>query len=141
MKLKSFPATVDSLDSMRQHIKEVAQNAELGKKATYNLLVAIDEIATNIILYGYQDTGLSGNIDVTTEVLNNQLRVTFEDDAVPFDPTVRELPGKEDFELPLEERPIGGLGIYLTINGVTDFLYEYVNKRNRNIFIVDITSS
>lgn len=138
MELKTFPATVDSLDPLRQYIKEVSQQAGLDKKATYNLILAVDEIATNIILYGYEKAGLEGIIDVITEVSENRLKVVFEDDAVPFDPTARELPDEEDFDLPLEERPIGGLGIYLTVNGVSEFSYEYVNNRNRNIFEVDI---
>lgn len=138
MELKTFPAVIDSLDSIRQYIKAVAQEAGLDKKASYNLLVAVDEIATNIILYGYQEDELEGVIDVTTEKTDKHLKVVFEDDAVPFDPTIRELPDEEDFNLPLDERPIGGLGIYLTINGVSEFLYEYINNRNRNIFIVDI---
>jgi serine/threonine-protein kinase RsbW len=138
MELKTFPAVIDSLDSIRQYIKAVAQEAGLDKKASYNLLVAVDEIATNIILYGYQEDELEGVIDVTTEKTDKHLKVVFEDDAVPFDPTIRELPDEEDFNLPLDERPIGGLGIYLTINGVSEFLYEYKNNRNRNIFIVDI---
>lgn len=138
MELKTFPAVIDSLDSIRQYIKAVAQEAGLDKKASYNLLVAVDEIATNIILYGYQEDELEGVIDVTTEKTDTHLKVVFEDDAVPFDPTIRELPDEEDFNLPLDERPIGGLGIYLTINGVSEFLYEYKNNRNRNIFIVDI---
>ncbi len=138
MELKTFPAVIDSLDSIRQYIKAIAQEAGLDKKASYNLLVAVDEIATNIILYGYQEDELEGVIDVTTEKTDKHLKVVFEDDAVPFDPTIRELPDEEDFNLPLDERPIGGLGIYLTINGVSEFLYEYKNNRNRNIFIVEI---
>jgi len=101
-------------------------------------LVAVDEIATNIILYGYQEAEFEGIIDVTIEKIDNRLKVIFEDDAAPFDPTKRALPDEEYFDLPLDEREIGGLGIYLTINGVSEFLYEYVNNRNRNIFIVDI---
>lgn len=138
MELKTFPAVIDSLVSIRQYIKEVAQEAGLDKKVTYNLLVAVDEIATNIILYGYQEAEFEGVIDVTIEKIDNRLKVIFEDDAAPFDPTKRELPDEEYFDLPLDEREIGGLGIYLTINGVSEFLYEYVNNRNRNIFIVDI---
>ncbi len=140
MELKTFPAHVDSLDPLRQYVKEISQQAGLDKKATYNLILAVDEIATNIILYGYQNAGLEGIIDVKTEVADNQLKVIFEDDAAPFDPTTRELPDQEDFDLPLDERPIGWLGIYLTVNGVSEFKYEYSDNRNRNIFIVDIKS-
>ena len=139
MVLKTFPAVIDSLESIRQYIKAVAQEAGLDKKASYNLLVAVDEIATNIILYGYQEDELEGVIDVTTEKTDKHLKVVFEDDAVPFDPTIRELPDEEDFNLPLDERPIGGLGIYLTINGVSEFLFSLLQCRKWSILI--ITSS
>ena len=62
------------------------------------------------------------------------LTITLEDTAAPFDP--RGLPRPEQTELPLEERPIGGLGVFLTMENVDQFRYEYVGNRNRNIFVM-----
>lgn len=138
MESKTFPGILDSLDPIRQHIKELSNQAGLDKKSTYNLMLAADEIATNIILYGYEQAGQSGNIEVLSEIADNQLKIVFEDEAVPFDPTARDLPDADDFSIPLEERQIGGMGIFLTINGVDQFLYEYANNRNRNIFIMNV---
>ncbi|MGV3558750.1 ATP-binding protein [Larkinella arboricola] len=135
MERKTFPGTLDSLADIRQVAKEEAQRVGLSKKAAYNLMLAIDEIATNIIVHGYEEAGRSGSVDVVTEVADGQLILTLEDDATPFDPLQRGLPGEETFTQPLEERPIGGMGIYLTINGIDEFRYEFVNNRNRNIFI------
>ncbi|MDB5240900.1 MAG: anti-sigma regulatory factor [Spirosoma sp.] len=136
MERKTFPGILDSLEDIRQVVKEESQRVKLSKKATYNLLLAVDEIATNIIVHGYEETGTQGTVDLIIEHTDGQLSVILEDDATPFDPLKRELPKEDFFSMPLEERPIGGMGIHLTINGVDEFRYEFVNHRNRNIFIM-----
>ena len=138
MESKSFPGNVDSLDSLRGYVGELAEKAGLAKKPTYALKLAIDEIATNIILYGYQAAGLEADFDVLSEITGSELTVILEDIAAPFDPLAKELPGSDDLTKSLEEREIGGLGIFLTINGVDDFSYEYVNGKNRNKFVMNI---
>jgi len=134
MESKIFPGTVESIDLIRQYIAELSQQAGLSKKAGYNLRLAADEIATNIVLYGYEEAGREGNIEVLHKLTDEGLEVVFEDTAAPFDPLARELPDEEDLSQPLEERKIGGLGIFLTVKGVDDFSYERVADRNRNIF-------
>ena len=138
MESNTFPGTLDSLDDIRQLVKEKAQAANLSKKAAYNLMLALDEIVTNIVLYGYEQAGKEGVVEVMTEQTEGQLKIIVEDDATPFDPLQRDLPDESEFSKPLEERSIGGMGIFLTINGVDSFQYEYVNNRNRNIFIMNI---
>ncbi|SFC36783.1 ATP-binding protein [Spirosoma endophyticum] len=138
MERKTFPGTLDSLEGIRQEVKEESQRVGLSKKATYNLLLAIDEIATNIIMHGYEENDKSGVIDLQIDHRDNQIEVTLEDDAPPFDPLQHTLPTEEFFNKPLEERPIGGMGIHLTINAVDKFRYEFANQRNRNIFVVKV---
>ncbi len=136
MQSKTFPGTVESIDAIRQYIAALAQNAGLDKKASYNLKLAADEIATNIVLYGYEEPGLDGTIEVLHEQTEEALTVILEDSSAPFDPLARELPDAEDLTKPLEERQIGGLGIFLTIKGVDEFSYERVDGKNRNVFRV-----
>lgn len=138
MESKSFPGVVDSLDELRGFIGDLCQSAGLSKKATYNLKLAVDEIATNIILYGYQATGLEGEIDVLNEVTDQKLTVILEDIAEPFNPLEKRELDELDLNKPLEEREIGGLGIFLTIKGVNGFFYEYTGGRNRNKFVMNI---
>jgi serine/threonine-protein kinase RsbW len=134
MESQIFPGTVESIDLIRHYIADLSQQAGLNKKAGYNLRLAADEIATNIVLYGYEEAGREGNINVLHKLTDEQLEIIFEDTAAPFDPLARELPDEEDLTLPLEERKIGGLGIFLTVKGVDEFSYERVADRNRNIF-------
>ncbi len=138
MERKRFPGTVDSLDTLREYIGELSVKAGLTKKSTYSLKLAIDEIATNIILYGYEAAGLKASYTVESEITDESLTVVLEDVAAAFDPLAREMPDDEDLTMALEDRAIGGLGIFLTVNGVDEFGYEYTDGKNRNKFVMKI---
>ena len=62
------------------------------------------------------------------------LEVVLEDSSPAFDPFSRESP--DDLDSPLEERDVGGLGIFLAGANVDEFRYEHVAGRNRNIFVM-----
>ena len=130
----TLPGILDSLSAIGQYVNTVALAAGLDKKVAYRLRLAVDEIATNIIIHGYQEAGLSGDVVILSEIDQDALTITLEDTSAPFDP--RGLGRPEQIDRPIHERPIGGLGIYLTIESVDKFDYEYVNNRNRNIFVV-----
>jgi anti-sigma regulatory factor (Ser/Thr protein kinase) len=94
----------------------------------------VDEIATNIIVHGYDEAGIDGDVTLTATMNDQTLTIAIEDEARPFDPRQRVAP--DDLDRPLEDRQIGGLGVYLAMNGVDEFQYEYIGNRNRNIFVM-----
>jgi serine/threonine-protein kinase RsbW len=98
----------------------------------------VDEIATNIISYGYMDAGPSAEITIGEEIRGDMLIVTLEDQGPAFDPRTRPMPDAEDLAKPLEERTIGGLGIYLATQAVNRFDYRREGGRNLNVFEVKI---
>jgi anti-sigma regulatory factor (Ser/Thr protein kinase) len=132
----AFPGQLDSLGLIRGYVKDAAASCSLGTAPAYQLMLAVDEIATNIILHGYQEHGLSGELVVSCAAGDGLLRITLEDTAAPFDPRAVPLPGAEDLARPLDDRPMGGLGIYLTVNGVDRFDYRREGDRNINLFEV-----
>ncbi|MBF0536668.1 MAG: ATP-binding protein [Nitrospirae bacterium] len=138
MKTKGFPAVLDSLSPIREFVIEEATGVGLDKKKTYNLALAIDEIVANIISYGYMENGLEGVIDLEVQTSGNQLRVSMYDDTKPFDPFQQRDVEEETLQKPLEDRPIGGLGIFLAISGVDEINYTRVDNRNRHTFVVTI---
>lgn len=138
MQTKIFAGTLDSLSPIRQYLKSIAGNTGLNKKATYNLQLAADELVTNTILYGYEDVGFKGDITIFSEITANQLVVTIKDSASPFDPYSKKMPSKEDLSKPLHERPIGGLGIFLVLDALDEFRYEFKDGCNHNILILNI---
>jgi anti-sigma regulatory factor (Ser/Thr protein kinase) len=132
-----LPGTLDALEPVADFIKAAAEAAGLDSRATYKLRLAVDEIATNVVTYGYERAGCAGDLKVTVEIDPKTLTISLEDTGVTYDPV-----DSLDLEIgnvhkPLEQRPIGGLGVYLAIKGVDRFVYERHENRNCNIFIVN----
>lgn len=132
----SLPAVLDSLAALRSYAREAAAGAGIDADRSYQLQLAVDEIATNIISYGYKDTGPRAEISICGEVRDDTLVITLEDRAPAFDPRTMRMPNAEELTKPLEERTIGGLGIFLAIQGVDRFDYRREGERNLNIFEV-----
>jgi serine/threonine-protein kinase RsbW len=124
--------SLDSLSAIRAYVDRAAAEAGLDRRAAYRLRLAVDEIATNIVNYGYERANLSGDILVRATLDDAWLTVALEDSGVPYDPTAHATPS--DLDAPLAERPIGGLGIFLTQIGVDDFRYEHRDGHNVNAF-------
>ncbi len=134
--MESFvvPGTVESLGPIREFVRSKAAEASLDKKRTYRLQLAVDEVASNIVIHGYDDNGLAGEIQVLAEQTPEHLVITLVDSAIPYDPYSRVMP--TDLDAPLHDRAIGGLGVFLAINNVDQFMYRFVDGRNHNIFVV-----
>ena len=130
----TLPGNLDSLDAIGQYVMQAAVDAGLDKKPAYRLRLAVDEIATNSIVHGYDEAGLTGTLNIRAEMDPAFLKIILEDEGNPFDP--RQIPPPAHKDLPIEERPIGGLGVYLTLKGVDEFQYERTGRLNRNIFIM-----
>lgn len=124
--------SLDSLSAIRDYVDRAAAAAGLDRRANYRLRLAVDEIATNIVNYGYERANRCGDILVRATVDDVWLSVALEDSGIPYDPTTAAPP--PDLDDPLEDRRIGGLGIFLTQIGVDDFRYEYRDGRNVNVF-------
>ncbi|HEY9850440.1 MAG TPA: ATP-binding protein [Leptolyngbyaceae cyanobacterium] len=133
----TLPGTLDSLGAVANYVMTAAAQAGLDKSKSYKLRLAVDEIATNIIIYGYEEARTQGNLDLQANIDDASLTISIEDTAKHFDPFSKLAAEEEKIPLPLEERPIGGLGVYLAIQGVDKFFYERVGERNRNTFVVN----
>lgn len=134
---KAFPVSLDALKDMRDYVAAAAAGLPIDKKKLYNLQLAVDEIATNIVLY----SGLSGEnakIFMTSEIKEKSLIIQLRDQGIPFDPRHKLETEKASLGKPAEERRIGGLGIYLAITGVDNLLYEYKHGFNVNKFKLNI---
>ncbi len=90
-----------------------------------NLL--LDEIVINIISHGYDDER-EHQILVTLALENGVLAIRVEDDGRPFNPL--DVPGP-NLDLPIEERPIGGLGVYIA-RSIADQM-DYRRDAGRNV--------
>jgi serine/threonine-protein kinase RsbW len=129
-------ARLEALSAIGAYIREAAAQAGLDSRSAYRLRLAVDEVATNVIVHGrpLEHSG-DDKIMLTAEIDDGTLTITLEDAGPPFDPSGHPWEA-ESINKPLEERPIGGLGVFLALKGVDEYQYERVGVRNRSKFIV-----
>ncbi|MDL2256275.1 ATP-binding protein [Parabacteroides sp. OttesenSCG-928-K15] len=121
---------LDQLRLLHEFIEQSAGLFALDPKMCMQLNLALEEAVTNIILYAYP--GEKGkDILIRVEKKEESLVVTLVDSGIAFDPTAKEAP---DTTLALDERPIGGLGIHLVKQLMTEV--KYVREGNKNILIM-----
>jgi serine/threonine-protein kinase RsbW len=92
----------------------------------HSMNLALEELVTNIISYGYDDEH-EHVIGIELALQPDSLRARIEDDGTPFNPMESRRP---DIDLPLEERPIGGLGILLVSRLMDEIAYERRDGKN-----------
>jgi serine/threonine-protein kinase RsbW len=117
---------VEELPVMAAKVEELAEKWELPVPLTMNLNLVLEEAVSNVIFYGFNDKE-KHEIDITFTLDDKILSIEIKDDGIPFDPTLRKQP---DIDLPAEERPIGGLGIFLISKIMDTVNYKRVNNQN-----------
>jgi anti-sigma regulatory factor (Ser/Thr protein kinase) len=130
-------ATLESLAAIRAFVVRESEAAGLDNRASYRLRLAVDEIVTNIVVHGRPaDAGAEATIGLDAVLADDRLTIVVEDRGPAFDPLTLETPEADDLKRPLEQRAIGGLGVFLAIRGVDEFRYERTSGANRNVFVV-----
>src|SRR5947209_19180931 len=114
----TVPGNLDALKPVRDYTAKIAKAAGLSDPVVYKLCLAVDEIATNVVMHGYEEAGISGDIEVSAGVFDNSFQVQLKDHGQPYDPASHEQPADTDLGLPLEDRRMGGLGILLAKDSV-----------------------
>jgi serine/threonine-protein kinase RsbW len=117
----------DELDRVPGFIDRVAGEYHLGQEVVADIQVALDEILTNIVDYGYMDDA-EHEIYIRFQILGNDLEAVIEDDGVPFDPLASVAP---DVSSPLHKRRVGGLGLHFVKNLMDEVSYNRIGDHNR----------
>jgi anti-sigma regulatory factor (Ser/Thr protein kinase) len=93
----------------------------------HRILILLEELLTNLIKYGYPDRSKLGRAEIALALDGTRLEIEFVDDGCAFDPFAAPQP---NLDQPLEERPIGGLGIHLLRSLSDETFYERRNENN-----------
>jgi anti-sigma regulatory factor (Ser/Thr protein kinase) len=115
-----FDAKFEFLDEIRGFVGDIARNGGFGEKDVYNIQLATDEAASNIIEHAYEGIP-DGVLDISCGMEADTIRITLIDYGFPFDPSTIAMP---DLKADLSNRKIGGLGIYLMRKLMDDVQYE-----------------
>ena len=127
MKELTIAATVENIETVTDFVNEQLEALDCPMKAMMQIDIAIDELFGNIAHYAYNPE--VGSATVRVEVAEEPLSViiTFIDNGVPFDPLATEDP---DVTLSVEERGVGGLGVYMVKKSMDEITYAYKNGQN-----------
>ena len=127
MRELTIEAIPENVTKAVDFVNEMLEQYGCDKKEMAAIDVAVDELMANIAHYAYNPE--IGNATVKVDVIKDPLTVeiTFVDNGVPYDPLAKPDP---DTTLPVDERPIGGLGIFIVKKSMDYVNYEYKNGKN-----------
>jgi serine/threonine-protein kinase RsbW len=124
-------AGIDDLWRIRDFVRHNARELGADETSSADLVQAVDESATNVLLHGYR--GTPGPLDIALERRDGAVVVAVRDQAPPFDPTTWPEP---DLDRPLAERTPGGLGIHLARASVDHIEHERVDPTGNLLTLV-----
>lgn len=118
--------TVEQIQDINQQIEILLELNNYPKNLIYRVLIAIDEIYSNIVYYSQAQ-----HVIIHYLINENQIIISFEDDGIYYNPLNSQIP---PIHTSVKERKIGGLGIYLVKEIMDKVTYTYQN--GKNIFII-----
>jgi len=128
MKVKNLVLVNDEsqLEKLAEFLENAAYEWDIPLKDTMNLNLVLEELFTNIVFYGYTDQ-LSHEILIQMSLDQDQITVSLEDDGREFNPLTVPEPDRSG---QIEDRKIGGLGIFFVRNFTDDVTYQRLNNKN-----------
>ena len=123
----TVPAHVASLEAVQAFLEERLERWDCPHKTSMQISLVAEEVFVNIAHYAYP--GTEGNAVIGVQISGQPpvLTLRFADRGIPFDPLARP---EADITLSAEERPIGGLGIFLTRKIMDEATYAYEEGQN-----------
>jgi serine/threonine-protein kinase RsbW len=128
-KIKQFfiENQIGELSSLAEKIEKIAEEWDISPALAMNMNLVIEEALSNIIFYAFTDKN-KHKIKVSVSIDNDTLTIRITDEGIPFNPLKHEQP---DITLPTEERPVGGLGIFLMSQIMDEMHYNRKGNENR----------
>jgi len=127
---------IEELTKVAQFMEDLGEEWGLPVPLVFSLNLVLEEALTNTISYGFDDDG-NHTIEIHFSKTGSLLSIIITDDGHEYDPTQKKDP---DISLAAEERPIGGLGIFLIKKIMDTVRYKRTDNRNNLILTKNIES-
>lgn len=121
---------IQSLPLVNEWIEQCCEEVGLGPDLVMKFQLVIEEMVSNVIFYAYDPQQQDAAIELRFTWEAGVVSILLRDWGKPFDPTAKEDP---DITLSAEERPIGGLGIFLVKQLMDEVHYDRIGSENRLI--------
>ena len=123
-----FPARLDATGEVREFLEAYCRDTCIAHAARLRLNLVVEELFTNTVTHGHR-----GDSDfpvwITLEVNDDTVRLTYLDQARPFNPLA--MAERRQIDVAFEHRKEGGLGVLLATELTVASEYLYVYGRNR----------
>ena len=129
----NITSDVNNLAAVRRFVEEAGDRFGCDSEDVADMVLAMNEAVTNIMVHGYKDR--PGDIVIDVWQRNSDFVVRLGDRASPFDPTTRPDP---DITLPLELRPYGGMGVFMMRQLLDGLTYRPLNGGGNELTMVKI---
>jgi anti-sigma regulatory factor (Ser/Thr protein kinase) len=120
-----LPARLENLQRCMGSVSNCARAQDFDQKKIQEIELAVEEALVNIFNYAYPDA--SGEVEVNCIADHDHFTIEIIDSGIPFD--ITSLPNP-DLTADVEDRKIGGLGIFLIKKMVDEVRYHRDNNRN-----------
>jgi anti-sigma regulatory factor (Ser/Thr protein kinase) len=117
---------LSEIGRMSEWIEKFGARHDLAADMVFQLNLALEEIVTNVISYAFDDDE-EHEVEVDLSVNGNALEAVVKDAGEAYDPTDA---GPPDLEAPVEDRPVGGLGVHLVKEMMDEVSYSRVGDKN-----------
>jgi serine/threonine-protein kinase RsbW len=117
---------LSELDKLHAMVKSFGLVHELQKRTIFETNLALEEIFTNIITYGHDDTNRH-QVQFSLQCNEKSINIQIKDDGTPFNLLEADA---VDLEADLEQRSVGGVGIHLVRKFMDDVTYQRVGAKN-----------
>jgi anti-sigma regulatory factor (Ser/Thr protein kinase) len=118
---------LEELDRLTEAVDRFLDDLKVDAEMRYAVQFAVEELFTNIVKYAFEDQG-SHRVSIQLVRTGPELALIMEDEGRPFDPTAAPVP---DTTLALDERPVGGLGLFLLRRMSSGMEYWRTARTNR----------
>ncbi len=124
----TFPAQLRAFEQVKALIDEFAESTGLGREDRHKLTLIVEELFTNTVTHGHRGDS-EAPVQISLEETGGGVQLTYEDSAPKFDPLAASR--RTDIESTINERRVGGLGVFLTLGLANGAAYQFVEGRNR----------
>lgn len=130
-------ALYSNLEKLFTFVEQALGGLSVPESQRGKLMMALDEALTNVVLYAYPKER-PGTVNIRIRRDDNTVTAEIVDHGKPFDPTAHPEP---DISLPIDKRPIGGLGIHMIRNLVTSLQYRREADANHLILTTSLEAT
>ncbi len=126
---------IEEVGNICTKLEEFCSIHNICEKKAYDIVIIVDEMATNIINYAFPN-GTEHHFTIEVKVEDDYVHIQLVDDGIPFNPLQKSKPNLDES---LDSRPIGGLGIYL-VKQLSDFVtYSRISGKNYLDILINTT--